>query len=215
MKGKYVWLIITSILMADQALKIWVKTTMHYHEERLIFGEWFRLYFIENEGMAYGWKFGGEWGKIFLTLFRLVAVILGSWYIKRIIDQGYHKGFIICAALIYAGAAGNLIDSLFYGIIFSASEFGAPLATIFPEQGYAGFLHGHVVDMLYFPIIRDFPMPGWVPFIGGEPFTFFQPIFNIADASISIGILTILVFQKKFFKEEKKEVKEAIDNTIS
>jgi signal peptidase II len=214
-KGRHVLFIILGILIADQILKIWVKTTMHYHEEHLIFGEWFRLYFIENEGMAYGWKFGGEWGKIFLTLFRLVAVILGSWYIKRIIDQRYHKGFIICAALIYAGAAGNLIDSLFYGIIFSASEFGGPIATLFPEQGYAGFLHGHVVDMLYFPIIRDFPMPDWVPFIGGEPFTFFQPIFNIADASISIGIITILLFQKKFFKEEKKEAKEEIDHPIS
>ena len=135
MKGKYVWLLIIGILIADQALKIWIKTTMHYHEERLILGEWFRLYFIENEGMAYGWKFGGEWGKIFLTLFRLVAVFFGSWYIKRIIDQGYHKGFIICAALIYAGAAGNLIDSLFYGMIFTGSEFGGGGATIFPEQG--------------------------------------------------------------------------------
>ncbi len=214
MKERHVLFIIFGILIADQALKIWVKTTMHYHEERLIFGEWFRLYFIENEGMAYGWKFGGEWGKIFLTLFRLVAVILGSWYIKRIIDQGYHKGFIICASLIYAGAAGNLIDSLFYGIIFSGSEFGGPIATLFPEQGYAGFLHGHVVDMLYFPIIRDFPMPSWVPFIGGEPFTFFQPIFNIADASISIGIITILLFQKKFFKEEKKEIFEETNEPL-
>jgi signal peptidase II len=212
-KGKYVWLLIIGILIADQALKIWIKTTMHYHEERLILGEWFRLYFIENEGMAYGWKFGGEWGKIFLTLFRLVAVFFGSWYIKRIIDQGYHKGFIICAALIYAGAAGNLIDSLFYGMIFTGSEFGGGVATIFPEQGYAGFLHGHVVDMLYFPIIRDFPMPNWVPFIGGEPFTFFQPIFNLADASISAGIITIFIFQKRFFKE--KEIKEEDKSAIS
>ncbi len=205
MKGKHVILIILCILIADQALKIWVKTSMHYHEERMMLGEWFRLYFIENEGMAYGWKFGGQWGKIFLTLFRLFAVIFGSWYMKRIIEQGYHKGFVICASLIYAGAAGNLIDSLFYGMIFTGSEIGGPLATMFPQQGYAGFLHGHVVDMLYFPLIENYILPDWFPVLGGEPFTFFQPIFNIADASISVGIITLLLFQKKFLKTTKEE----------
>lgn len=174
---------------------------MYYHEERWILGNWFRLYFIENEGMAYGWKLGGEWGKLALTLFRLLAVIFGTFYIKRIIDKKYHPGFIFCAALIYAGALGNLIDSMFYGLIFSGSEIGGPLATLFPEKGYAGFLHGHVVDMLYFPIIENKILPDWVPFIGGEPFTFFQPIFNIADAAISIGVITILLFQKRFFRE--------------
>lgn len=178
---------------------------MFYHEERFILGSWFRFYFIENEGMAYGWKFGGEWGKVLLTLFRLVAVLFGSWYLKRIVDQKYHSGFIFCASLIYAGALGNLIDSMFYGMIFTGSEIGAPLATLFPEKGYAGFLHGHVVDMLYFPIIDNQIMPSWMPFIGGKPFTFFQPIFNIADAAISTGIISILVFQKRFFKETPQE----------
>ncbi len=190
------------VLLADQALKIWVKTSMFYHEERMVLGTWFRLYFIENEGMAYGWKFGGEWGKILLTLFRLAAVLFGTWYLKRIVEQKYHSGFIFCAALIYAGALGNLIDSLFYGMLFTGSEIGGPLATMFPEKGYAGFLHGHVVDMLYFPLVDNQVMPSWLPFIGGKPFTFFQPIFNIADASISVGIFTILLLQKRFFRPQ-------------
>lgn len=205
-KHRNIVLLILLILIADQALKVWIKTSFYYHEERMILGTWFRLYFIENEGMAYGWKFGGEWGKLALTLFRLIAVIFGTFYLKRIIDRKYHKAFIISAALIYAGALGNLIDSMFYGMIFSGSEIGGPLAVMFPEQGYASFLHGHVVDMLYFPIIENVILPNWIPFIGGTPFTFFQPIFNIADAAISTGILTILFFQKRFFTEEAEEL---------
>ena len=205
MKLRTIVVFILILLIADQSLKIWVKTHMLYHEERFVLGNWFRLYFIENEGMAYGWSFGGNWGKLLLTLFRLTAVIFGTWYIKRIIDRKYHPGFIICAGLIYAGALGNLIDSLFYGMIFTGSEIGGPLATLFPAKGYAGFLHGHVVDMLYFPIIENQVLPKWVPIIGGEPFTFFSPIFNIADACISIGVITILLFQKKFFTERSAE----------
>lgn len=178
---------------------------MFYHEERLMLGRWFRLYFIENEGMAYGWSFGGQWGKLLLTLFRLGAVIFGTWYLKRITEKKYHTGFIICASLIYAGAIGNLIDSLFYGMIFTSSEIGGPLAVLFPPSGYAGFLHGHVVDMLYFPIIENKLLPNWIPIIGGEPFTFFSPIFNIADASISTGVITILLFQKRFFRHRETE----------
>ena len=215
MKYRNLVLLIVLILVADQALKIWIKTSLYYHEERMMLGTWFRLYFIENEGMAYGWKLGGEWGKLALTLFRLVAVFFGTFYIKRIIDRKYHTGFIICAGLIYAGALGNLIDSMFYGMIFTASEIGGPLAMMFPEKGYAAFMHGHVVDMLYFPIIENVILPNWVPFIGGEPFTFFQPIFNIADASISIGIITILLFQKRFFKEEEENLPPATVETNS
>ena len=156
--------------------------------------------------MAWGWKFGGEWGKMALTLFRLVAVIFGVFYIKNIIRKKYHPGFIICACMIFAGALGNLIDSLFYGLIFTGSDIGAPLATLFPsEGGYAGFLHGRVVDMLYVPIIEDKIMPSWVPVWGGERFTFFSPIFNIADASISVGVIALLIFQKKFFKKDPLE----------
>ncbi len=182
-------------------LKIYVKTHYHEGESHAVIGNWFRLYFIENEGMAYGWKFGGDWGKMLLTLFRLAAVIFGVFYIKKIIEKKYHPGFIVCAALIFSGALGNLIDSMFYGLIFEdSSSFSYNVAKIFPAHGYAGFLHGKVVDMLYFPIIRNAHFPSWIPVWGGEDFEFFRPIFNLADASISTGIITILVFQKRFFK---------------
>lgn len=206
MKSRTVVLIIVAIIIADQALKFWVKTNMLYHQQIPVFGSWFRLFFIENEGMAWGWKFGGEWGKLALTLFRLIAVIFGVFYIHSIVKKKMHPGFIICAALIFAGALGNLIDSLFYGMIFSASDVGLPLARVFPEEGgYAGFLHGRVVDMLYAPIIEDKLLPSWIPIWGGERFTFFSPIFNIADASISVGVILLLIFQKKFFKKHPLE----------
>ena len=172
----------------------------------MVIGNWFRLYFIENEGMAYGWKFGGEWGKMILSLFRLAAVIFGVFYLNSIIKKKYHPGFILCAALIFAGALGNLIDSMFYGIIFEESSPSLlNVAKIFPEKGYAGFFHGKVVDMLYFPIIRNAHFPSWFPFWGGEEFEFFRPIFNLADAAISTGVITILVFQKRFFAQPKKD----------
>lgn len=202
MKGRTVALIIIGVLVIDQALKLWVKTHMQYQEQIPMLGNWFRLFFIENEGMAWGWKFGGEWGKLALTLFRLVAVIFGVFYIRSIIRKKYHTGFIVCVALIFAGALGNLIDSMFYGLIFSASDHGYPLGRLFPpEGGYAGFLHGRVVDMLYVPLIEDKLLPSWIPIWGGERFTFFSPIFNIADASISIGVILILLFQKRFFRK--------------
>ena len=195
------------MVVADQSLKIFIKTHYHAGEWHPIAGNWFRLYFIENEGMAYGWKFGGNWGKMLLTLFRLAAVIFGVFYIKKIIEKKYHPGFIICAALIFSGALGNLIDSMFYGLIFEdSSGLSYNVAKIFPEHGYAGFLHGKVVDMLYFPIIRNAHFPAWVPFWGGEDFEFFRPIFNLADASISTGIITILVFQKRFFKTNVEKI---------
>ena len=179
---------------------------MLYGEQINLLGRWLRLFFIENEGMAWGWKFGGEFGKLILTIFRLVAVIFGVFYIRSIVSKKYHRGFIICVAMIFAGALGNLIDSMFYGLIFSPSEDGAALATMFPEGGgYAGFLHGKVVDMIWMPIIENKVLPSWIPFWGGERFTFFSPIFNIADASISIGVIAILVFQKRFFKKKPHE----------
>jgi len=167
-----------------------------------IFGNKFQIFFVENEGMAWGWKFGGGFGKMALTLFRLAAVIFGVFYIRNIIQKKYHRGFIICAALIFAGALGNLIDSMFYGLIFEESTFDH-VAKIFPAKGYASFLHGRVVDMLYFPIVRTH-YPHWLPFVGGDDFEFFSPVFNIADASISIGVITILLFQKRFFKRHSE-----------
>jgi signal peptidase II len=193
------------VIFADQALKFYIK--LHYYsgeEDHNVLGTWFQLHFVENEGMAWGWKFGGEWGKIALTLFRLVAVIWGSFLLRRILSaNSYHKGFIICAALIYAGALGNLIDSLFYGLIFDASpQFSHTVARLFPKEGgYAGLFHGKVVDMLYFPIIENSHYPKWVPFVGGDEFTFFRPVFNIADAAISTGVIVILLFQNRFFKK--------------
>ncbi len=194
-------------MLVDQALKIFVKTHYHVGESHAVLGNWFNLYFIENEGMAYGWKFGGDWGKMILTLFRLAAVIFGVFYIKKIVEKKYHPGFIICAALIFAGALGNLIDSMFYGLIFEdSSEQLFNVAKIFQGHGYAGFLHGKVVDMLYFPIITNAHFPKWIPIWGGESFEFFRPIFNLADASISTGVIAILLFQNRFFKNRKTKV---------
>ena len=203
MKLRNVFLIILLIIIADQGLKIWIKTSYPFGHVMDVFGiPWFKLYFIENEGMAWGWKFGGEWGKMILTLFRLAAVIFGTWYLGRIVRHNYHRGFIICAALIYAGALGNLLDSMFYGLIFEESSY-SHIAKIFPAKGYSGFLHGRVVDMLYFPIV-DGTFPKWIPLAGGKEFLFFSPIFNIADASISVGVITLLLFQKRFFKKHHK-----------
>ena len=203
MKGKQVALLIVLILIADQALKFYIKTNYLLGEEHDVIGKWFRLHFVENEGMAWGLQFGGGVGKILLTLFRLVAVIFGTFYLRSIIQKKYHPGFIICAALIYAGAFGNLIDSMFYGLIFSGSNPFA-VATAFPAGGgYSTFFHGQVVDMLYFPIIHT-TYPSWFPIKSwrGEEFEFFSPVFNLADASISVGVIALLIWQKKFFPEK-------------
>ena len=212
MKAKNVTLIILLIVLADQALKVYIKTHFYMNEEHNVVGQWFLLHFVENEGMAYGWKFGGDSGKMILTLFRLAAVVFGVFYIKSIIQKKYHRGFIVCAALIFAGALGNLIDSMFYGLIFEESVQGSTaVAKIFPAHGYAGFLHGKVVDMLYFPIIRNTHFPNWVPIWGGEDFEFFRPIFNLADAAISTGVISILVFQKRFFKHPDAETGSTVE----
>lgn len=209
MKAKQVTLIILLVILADQALKLYVKTHFHLNESHKMLGSGFQLYFVENPGMAYGWKFGGNWGKFALTVFRLAAVIFGTWYLGRIIKQQYHKGFIFCAALVYAGALGNLIDSSFYGLIFDRGMTFDPLfneyssyngLATFTSHGYASFLHGNVVDMLYFPVIRGH-FPTWMPFWGGQDFEFFRPIFNLADASISGGVISILLFQRRFFRQ--------------
>ncbi len=151
------------ILLIDQIVKFWIKTNMALNESFPVFGSWFQIHFIENEGMAYGLKFGGEFGKIALTLFRLVAVVVGFFYMKRLVREKYHNGLLICGALILAGAAGNLIDSMFYGLIFSESPEHLPIVAQFlPEGGgYGTFLHGNVVDMLYFPCSTDTSPSGY------------------------------------------------------
>ena len=214
MKARNVTLIILFVVLADQALKIYIKTNFYMNENHNVIGEWFRLHFVENEGMAYGWKFGGESGKMILTLFRMAAVIFGVWYLRDIIKKKHHRGFVFCAALIFAGALGNLIDSTFYGMMFEESIPGSTVAAkIFPAHGYAGFLHGKVVDMLYFPIIRNARFPNWLPVWGGDEFEFFRPIFNLADFAISTGVISILVFQKRFFKHHDDDKQNATVET--
>ncbi len=206
MKKFHVVLIVFAVVFIDQALKYYVKTTFPLHSSRNILGDWFQLYFVENPGMAYGMKFGGNIGKMALTIFRMGAVVFGIWYIGNIIQKKYHNGFIFCAALIFAGALGNLIDSCFYGMFFDKGMVFNPANNTYgyyeglaswSSQGYATFLHGNVVDMLYFPILKGH-FPEWFPIWGGEDFEFFRPIFNIADAAISGGVISIIVFQKKF-----------------
>jgi len=204
-KGRQIIFIILLVIFADQALKFYIKLHYFAGEEHNMLGNWFRLHFVENEGMAWGWKFGGGFGKIALTLFRLVAVIWGSFLLRDFVRKKYHRGFIICASLIYAGALGNLIDSLFYGLLFEQSNpISQNIARLLPPGGgYNGLLHGKVVDMLYFPIITNAQYPSWFPFIGGDYFEFFRPVFNLADASISTGVISILLFQNRFFRKNK------------
>jgi signal peptidase II len=211
-KLRSAFLIIALVIFVDQALKFWIKTSFpHGHVMDLAGQKWAQLYFIENPGMAWGMEIGGNWGKMILTLFRLAAVTFGTWYLTKIVKQGHTKGFIICASLIYAGALGNLIDSMFYGLIFSDSSYTQIAKAFPPGGGYGSFLHGKVVDMLYFPIVRS-SFPDWMPLVGGTEFEFFSPIFNIADASISIGVITLLLFQKRFL-HQKETTEEANDDT--
>jgi signal peptidase II len=194
-------LIIFIVLLADQVLKIWVKTSMLIGSrgEIAVFGNWFFLHFIENEGMAFGMKFGGEFGKMILSVFRIIAVVAIGWYLVRIIRKKSHFGLIFSISLIFAGAMGNIIDSAFYGMIFSESTFHQTANLFPPGGGYGSFLHGKVVDMLYFPVIQG-NYPEWFPVRGGSEFVFFRPVFNIADASITTGVFILIIFQRRFFK---------------
>ena len=194
--------IIVGVLLFDQLLKVWVKTHMVLGESISILGDWFLIRFIENEGMAFGFSFGGEFGKILLSLFRVALVTLIVMYLYRLLKTQTPMGVMIGLVLIMAGAVGNIIDSLFYGLIFN-DPVGEVARMFPPEGGYAGFLYGRVVDMLHFPII-DTPWPSWFPFIGNKNFEFFRPVFNIADSSISIGVIYLLLFQRKFFTKPQK-----------
>ncbi len=200
MRGRGVFLVVLVVLALDQILKIWVKTHMSLGDQIPIFGDWFILHFTENKGMAFGLEFGGDLGKIFLTCFRIFAVAGIIYFIRDFIKQKVHWGFIFAMSLILAGAIGNIIDSIFYGWMFDHSR--NQLATFFPEGGgYAKLMHGHVVDMLYFPLWRGY-LPEWIPVWGGKYSEFFRPIFNIADSAITIGVFIILIFHRLFFKTE-------------
>jgi signal peptidase II len=199
-------LLILFILFVDQVLKIWIKTNMMLGDETVIFKNWFIIHFVENNGMAFGIEFGNSIGKYFLSIFRIIAIGAIGWYITRLWKREIPFGLIACFSLIMAGAIGNVLDSAFYGMIFNDSY--GHVAKLFPaEGGYASFLQGRVVDMFYFPLISGH-YPSWLPYVGGNDFIFFRPVFNMADSSITVGIISILLFYRRFF-EEKHEPAEA------
>lgn len=191
-------LIVIAILAIDQVLKFWVKTTFYMGESHAIIGHWFFLHFTENEGMAFGMKLGGNYGKLLLSLFRICAVVIIGWWLYRVTRKGASNLLILSISLILAGALGNILDSAFYGVIFNESTYMQMASFLPKEGGYGTFLHGKVVDMLYFPIIESH-FPSWVPVWGGEEFVFFRPVFNIADSSITTGVLILILFQNKVF----------------
>lgn len=217
-KGRIALLVIFSALIIDQVIKVAVKTQMYWHQSENAIGwlyeklgilseppTWFYILFTENNGMAFGMEI---FGKLFLTLFRIVAVAIIGWSLYKFVKHGMKTGFIVCVALILTGALGNIIDSVFYGVLFSEST-NWQLATFMPEGGgYAPLFYGKVVDMFYFPIIET-TWPEWVPFVGGNPFVFFSPIFNFADAAISCGVIAILLFYSKYWYEAYHVIKES------
>ena len=200
--------VVALILFLDQAMKIYMKSSMVAAAEPInLLGSWLRLQYIENPGMAFGMEFGGEYGKLALSLFRIVAVS-GIGYVLFTLPKETSRGFKICGSLVLAGAIGNIIDSAFYGVIFNESF--NQLATSFPaDGGYAPLLYGRVVDMFWFPLF-DGTFPSWLPIWGGEEFLFFRPVFNVADASISVGIILIFIFHRDFFKTNTKEHSEEV-----
>ncbi len=200
MSKKKIAIILALMLVLDQVVKIWVKTNMTINESITVFSDWFFIRFLENPGAAYGMELGGDYGKLILSLFRIIAIAALSWYLFRLSNQRKTpKGVVWGFTLILAGAVGNLIDSMFYGMLFSESTWMS-VATFLPEGGgYSSFLHGEVVDMLYFPLV-SFVWPEWMPFVGDDDYTFFSHIFNIADSYISIGVIYLILFQRKFFK---------------
>ena len=201
-RGQIAGAIFFLVLLFDQASKLWIKTHMALHDSYKI-TSWFYIYFIENNGMAYGIEI---FNKLFLTLFRLVAVIVFCYYLRKCIKQHYPKGFIAGFTLIIAGALGNLIDSIFYGQIFTDSI--GRVAEMFPGSGggYAPYFYGKVVDMLYFPLF-EFTWPQWIPFVGGTDYLFFRPVFNIADSAVTVGVAILLLFYRHVLATEEEQKK--------
>ena len=210
MNGKKIVALVALIIFIDQALKFYIKLNYFIGEEHAIIGTWARLHFVENEGMAWGTKIPGEYGKLILTVFRLFAVAgIGYWLWDSIKKQG-PKLLNLARALIFAGALGNIIDSVFYGVIFTDSY--NTVAKLFPEGGgYAPLFYGHVVDMLQFPLV-EWTWPKWIPVVGGDTFLFFQYIFNVADTAISSGVGIMIVFNKKIFKKETPKMNESFED---
>jgi signal peptidase II len=199
--GKKAALFIILILIADQVLKFWVKTHMVIGQEIHMFGNWGLLHFIENNGMAFGMEIGGKTGKIILSLFRMAAIAGITWFLISLVRKKTNTGLILAVSAILAGAIGNIIDSAFYGMIFSES-YSQPAVLFPPEGGYSSFLLGKVVDMFYFPVINT-QWPDWSPFRPGESLVFFRPVFNISDSAITCGVVAIILFQKKMFRDLK------------
>lgn len=199
------WCLLGIILVVDQIIKVLVKTHMHIGEDILLIGDWCLLHFVENEGFAFGMSLGGSIGKIILSVFRLVVSGALLWFLMYLIRRGVRTPLVICISLIIAGAIGNLIDSCFYGLIFNESYYN--VAQLFPpEGGYAPFMQGRVVDMFYFPIVDTF-WPSWVPFVGGNHLVFFNAIFNVADAAITVGAFWLIIDQLFFAEKAKKNDK--------
>lgn len=210
-KGILALATILIVVILDQALKIWVKTHFYLGEDYHI-TDWFQLVFVQNNGMAFGMELGS---KLFLSLFRIVAVAVLIWIIARIrTNPRYTAGFIMCIALIIAGAAGNIIDCIAYGLIFD-NPLPPQVATLFPDGGgYASIFHGQVVDMFYFPLF-SFDWPQWMPWIGGEHFLFFQPVFNLADAAISVGVIIMILFYSRYLTTERNITRQQQQTTTT
>lgn len=207
------FLIVAIILVIDQIFKFWIKTNMALGQEFNVIGNWFIIHFTENPGMAFGLEFSGDYGKLILSLFRLVAITVLIIYMYNITRHKVSNLVLVSLSLVLAGAIGNMIDSAFYGMIFSESNYFDVARFLPAEGGYGTFLHGKVVDMLYFPIMQG-TYPQWLPVIGGSEFHFFRPVFNIADSAITSGVILMVLFQKKFFgkKEEQIDDEEVNDN---
>lgn len=190
------------VLLIDQLVKIYIKTHFYLGEEINILGlDWARIRFVENNGMAWGAEFGGRTGKLFLTSFRLIAITGIGYWLWTSVKEKAPKLLTFAIALIFAGALGNIIDSVVYGVIFD-TPFGKGLATAFAEKPYGTLFHGKVVDMFYFPFIENGTFPSWMPFVGGKTFTFFNAIFNVADFAISCGVGVLLIFNKHVFSKK-------------